>query len=136
MAHYPNSNGEFKTKRVETKWYPSDLVIIDRQAKQLNLTRTDYITKCVLHKPKEKAHIFKVSWHTYRVMGEIARELKRIGNNINQITKVFHAERLEGARVPENYPLTEELRAIKSYTSQVERELNQIRLLIIGKGEK
>ena len=96
MAHYPNSNGEFKTKRVETKWYPSDLVIIDRQAKLLNLTRTDYITKCVLDKPIEKAHVFKVNWRIYRIMGEIARELKRIGNNINQIAKVFNVERIEG----------------------------------------
>lgn len=136
MAHYPNNNGEFKTKRVETKWYPSDLAIIDRQAKLLNLTRTDYIAKCVLHKPVEKVHIFKVSWHTYRVMGEIARELKRIGNNINQIAKVFNAERLEGRNVPENYPLLEELSAIKSYTDRIDQELNQIRLLMIGRKNK
>ena len=136
MAHYPNSKGEFKTKRVETKWYPSDLAIIDRQAKRLNLTRTDYIAKCVLHKPVEKAHIFKVSWHTYRVMGEIARELKRIGNNINQIAKVFNAERIEGGKVPENYPLPEELSAIRSYTDRINQELNQIRLLMIGRKNK
>ena len=86
------------------KWYPSDLVEIDRQAKRLNLTRTDYIAKCVLHKPIKKEHIFKVSWRTYRVMGEIARELKRIGNNINQIAKVFNVERLEGGRVPKIIP--------------------------------
>ncbi|PSB06673.1 hypothetical protein C7B62_22270, partial [Pleurocapsa sp. CCALA 161] len=119
--------------RVETKWYPSDLAIIDRQAKLLNLTRTEYIAKCVLHKPIEKAHLFKVSWHTYRVMSEIARELKRIGNNINQIAKVFNAERLEGGKVPENYPLPEELSAIRSYTERINQELNQIRLLIIGR---
>lgn len=132
MAHYPNDKGEYKTKPITIKWYPSDLVEIDRQAKKLNLTRTQYITECVLHKPVEKAHIFKVSWHTYRVMGEIARELKRIGNNINQIAKIFNAERLEGGRVPENYPLPEELSAIKSYTDRINQELNQIRLLIIG----
>ena len=136
MAHYPNNNGEFKTKRVETKWYPSDLVIIDRKAKLLNLTRTDYITKCVLDKPIEKAQVFKVSWRTYRVMGEIARELKRIGNNINQIAKVFNVERLEGGKVPENYPLPEELNAIRSYTDRISQELNQVRLLIIGRKEK
>ena len=136
MAHYPNSNGEFKTKRVETKWYPSDLVIIDRQAKLLNLTRTDYITKCVLDKPIEKAHVFKVNWRTYRAMGEIARELKRIGNNINQIAKVFNVERLEGGKVPENYPLPEELSAIRSYAERISQELNQVRLSIIGRKEK
>ena len=69
-------------------------------------------------------------------MGEIARELKQIGNNINQITKVFNAERLEGKKIPENYPLPEELSAIKSYTERIDRELNQIRLLVIGKKEK
>ena len=53
MAHYPNDKGEYKTKRVETKWYPDDLAEIDRQAKRLNLTRTEYITKCVLSKTKE-----------------------------------------------------------------------------------
>ena len=53
MAHYPNDKGEYKTKRVETKWYPSDLVEIDYQAKRLNLTRTEYITRCVLSRTKE-----------------------------------------------------------------------------------
>ena len=133
MAHYPNDRGEYKTKPITIKWYPSDLVIIDRQAKRLNLTRTDYITKCVLHKPVEKTNVFKVNWRTYRVMGEIARELKRIGNNLNQIAKVFNAERLEGGKVPENYPLPEELSAIRSYTDRINQELNQIRLLIIGR---
>ncbi|NJK57477.1 MAG: MobC family plasmid mobilization relaxosome protein [Pleurocapsa sp. SU_5_0] len=136
MAHYPNDKGEYKTKPITIKWYPSDLVIIDRQAKLLNLTRTDYITKCVLHKPIEKAHVFKVNWRTYRAMGEIARELKRIGNNINQIAKVFNAERLEGGKVPENYPLPEELSAIRSYADRISQELNQVRLLIIGRKEK
>ena len=53
MAHYPNDKGEYKIKRVETKWYPSDLAEIDRQAKRLNLTRTEYITRCVLKKTEE-----------------------------------------------------------------------------------
>ena len=66
-------------------------------------------------------------------MGEITRELKRISNNINQIAKVFNAERLEGGRVPENYPLPEELSAIRSYADRINQELNQIRLLIIGR---
>ena len=136
MSHYPNSKGEFKTKRVETKWYPSDLVIIDRQAKRLNLNRTDYITKCVLDKPIEKAHVFKVNWRTYRIMGEIARELKRIGNNINQIAKVFNAERLEGGKVSENYHLLEELSAIRSHTDRISQELNRVRLSIVGRKEK
>ena len=136
MAHYPNNKGEYKTKPITIKWYPSDLVAVDRQAKLLNLTRTDYITKCVLHKPIEKTHIFKVNWRTYRVMGEIARELKRIGNNINQIAKVFNAERLEGGKVPENYHLPEEMNEVESYIDRISQELNQIRLLMIGKKNK
>ena len=53
MAHYPNDLGEYKTKPTTIKWYPSDLVEIDRQAKRLNLTRTEYVTRCVLEKTKE-----------------------------------------------------------------------------------
>ena len=53
MAHYPNDKGEYKNKSTLIKWYPSELAIIDHQAKQLNLTRTEYITKCVLSKTKE-----------------------------------------------------------------------------------
>ena len=136
MAHYPNDKGEYKNKSTLIKWYPSDLIEIDRTAKKLNLTRTDYITRCVLNKPVEKKHIFKVNWQTYRVMGEIARELKRIGNNINQIAKVFNTERLEGGKVPENYPLPEELSAIRNYSTRISQELNQIKLLIVGKNPK
>lgn len=136
MAHYPNDQGEYKTKRVETKWYPSDLVEIDRQAKRLNLTRTQYITECVLDQPVKRTNVFKVNWRTYRVMGEIARELKKVGNNINQIAKIFNLERLEGGEVPKNYPLPEELNAIRSYTERINQELNQIRLLTIGKEKK
>ena len=136
MAHYPNDRGEYKTKVVTMKWYPSDLIEIDRQAKLLNLTRTEYITKCVLSKSVEKGHVSKVNWRTYRVMGEVVRELKRIGNNINQIAKAFNTERLEGRKVPENYPLTEELSAIRSYTDRINQELNQIRLLVVGRKDK
>lgn len=136
MAHYPNQSGEFKSKRVETRWYPSELEAIDHQAKLLNLTRTEYITRCVLERPLERKHVFKVNWRTYRVMGNIAREINRVGNNINQIAKVFNSERLEGGKIPNQYPLSEELSAIRSYTSRIEQELNQIRLLIIGKPEK
>ncbi|PSB06857.1 hypothetical protein C7B62_21595, partial [Pleurocapsa sp. CCALA 161] len=110
-----------------------DLIEIDRQAKLLNLSRTEYITKCVLDKPVEKKHIFKVSWQTYRVMGEIGRELKHIGNNINQIAKAFNTRQLEGSILSENYSLPEELSAIKAYTDKTAKELNQIRLLLIGR---
>ncbi len=136
MAHYPNNIGEFKTKRVETRWYPSDLLEIDRQAKLLNLSRTDYITRCVLNKSEKKQHIFKVNWQTYRVMGKISRELNKIGNNINQIAKVFNSERLEGGKVPANYPLPEELSAIRTYISEVALELDRIKRLIVARESK
>jgi hypothetical protein len=133
VTHYPNDKGEYKSKGVLLKLYPSDLIEIDRQAKLLNLSRTEYITKCVLDKPVEKKHIFKVSWQTYRVMGEIGRELQRIGNNINQIAKAFNTERLVGDILSQSYPLSEELSAIKAYTDKTAKELNQIRLLLIGR---
>ncbi|BAZ46939.1 hypothetical protein NIES4102_39850 (plasmid) [Chondrocystis sp. NIES-4102] len=133
MTHYPNDKGEYKSKGVLIKLYPSDLIEIDRQAKLLNLSRTEYITRCVLDKPVEKKHIFKVSWQTYRVMGEIGRELQRIGNNINQIAKAFNTERLVGGMLSGSSPLPEELSAIKAYTDKTVKELNQIRLLLIGR---
>lgn len=136
MTYYPNDKGEYKSKGVLLKLYPSDLIEIDRQAKLLNLSRTEYITKCVLDKPVEKKHIFKVSWQTYRVMGEIGRELKHIGNNINQIAKAFNIRQLEGGTLPGNYPLAEELSAIRTYTERTTKELNQIRLLIVGRDNK
>ena len=105
---------------------------------QLRLIRVGFIwvARCVLERPLQKKHVFKVNWRTYRVMGNIAREINRVGNNINQIAKVFNSERLEGGKIPNQYPLPEELSAIRSYTSRIEQELNQIRLLIIGKPEK
>ncbi|MGL5077930.1 MAG: plasmid mobilization protein [Waterburya sp.] len=136
MTHYPNDKGEYKSKGVLLKLYPSDLIEIDRRAKLLNLSRTEYITKCVLDKPVEKKHIFKVSWQTYRVMGEIGRELKHIGNNINQIAKAFNTRQLEGGMLSENYSLAEELSAIRTYTDRTTKELNQIRLLIVGRDNK
>jgi hypothetical protein len=136
MAHYPNQKGEYKTKQTLIKWYPSDLVEIDRQAKEFNLTRTEYIARCVLDNPVEKNHIFKVNWQTYRVMGQVSRELNQIGNNINQIAKVLHTERLEGGAVPAHYPLPEELSAICTYVSSVNKELNMLRLLMVDKDKK
>lgn len=133
MTHYPNERGEYKTKRVETKWYPSDLATIDRQAKIVSLSRTDYITRSVLNSSVIKSHVFKVNWRTYQVMGQVSRELRHIGNNINQIAKVLHQERLEGGSVPANYPLPEELNAIRSYVTRIDQELNTLRLLLVGK---
>ncbi|MEL6439095.1 MAG: plasmid mobilization relaxosome protein MobC [Cyanobacteria bacterium J06621_8] len=136
MSHYPNHKGEFKTKRVETRWYPSELEQIDRQARAARLTRTEYITKCVLKKDSSKPHVFKVNWRTYQVMGTIAREINRIGNNLNQIAKIFNTERLEGGKIPSRYPLPEELSAFREYVGGLEQELNQLRLLIIGKRDR
>lgn len=112
------------------------MVKIDRQAKDFNLTRTEYIARCVLDSPVEKNHIFKVNWQTYRVMGQVSRELNQIGNNINQIAKVLHTERLEGSSVPAHYPLPEELSAIGTYISSVNKELNMLRLLMVDKNRK
>ena len=136
MAHYPNDKGEYKTAPTLIKWYPSDLVEIDHNAKQLNLTRTEYIARCVLDSPVEKNHIFKVNWQTYRVMGQVSRELNQIGNNINQIARVLHTERLEGNSIPPHYPLPEELRAIGTYISSVNKELNMLRLSMVDKDKK
>jgi hypothetical protein len=136
VAYYPNDKGEYKTAPTLIKWYPSDLVKIDRQAKEFNLTRTEYIARCVLDNPVEKNHIFKVNWQTYRVMGQVSRELNQIGNNINQIAKALHTERLEGGAVPAHYPLPEELSAIGTYISNVNKELNMLRLLMVDKDKK
>lgn len=136
MAHYPNDKGEYKTKPTLIKWYPSDLVKIDRRSKQLNLTRTEYIARCVLDSPVKKNHIFKVNWRTYSAIAEAGRELKRIGNNINQITKVFNQERLEGGKVPENYPLPEELSGIRRCINELSCELYQVRQLMVGHNQK
>lgn len=133
MVHYPNDKGEYKTKGILTKWYPSDLVKIDRQAKQLNLSRTAYITQCTLNKSIEKTHIFKANKQNYRAMSAIAKELNRIGNNINQITKVFNLERLEGGSVPANYPLPEELTALRTYLDRVNAELNLMKRMMMGR---
>lgn len=136
MTHYPKEQGEYKTKQVLLRFYPSDLARIDREAKQLNLTRTEYITRCALDKPVEKKQIFKVNWHTYRIMGEMREQLKRVGNNINQIAKAFNTARLDGQHLPNNYPLLDELSAIRAYAERTARELNQIRLLLIGKDKQ
>ena len=136
MTHYPNEQGEYKTKQVLLRFYPSDLARIDREAKQLNLTRTEYITRCTLNKSVEKKHVFKVNWRTYRIMGEMREQLKRLGNNINQIAKAFNSARLEGQHLPSNYPLPDELSTIQAYTDQTARELNQIRLLLIGRDKQ
>ncbi len=136
MTHYPNEQGEYKTKQVLLRFYPSDLARIDREAKQLNLTRTEYITRCALDKPVEKKQIFKVNWHTYRIMGEMREQLKRVGNNINQIAKAFNTARLDGQHLPSDYPLLDELSAIRAYAERTARELNQIRLLLIGKDKQ
>ncbi len=69
-------------------------------------------------------------------MGQVSRELNQIGNNINQIAKVLHTERLEGGSVPAHYPLPEELSDINTYISSVNKELNMLRLLMVDKNRK
>lgn len=133
MVHHPNGKGEYKTRQILTKWYPSDLARIDRQAKKLDLSRTAYITECTLNKSIEKPHIFKANKQNYRAMSRVAKELNHIGNNINQIARVFNKERLEGGSVPANYPLPEELTALRTYLDRVNAELNDMRRIMMGK---
>lgn len=121
------------SKTIKFRCTPENLLLIERNAKNNNLSISELARRSVL---KDKIIVNKppkVNWQAYRSMSRIAKELNQIGNNINQIAKVFNSERLEGGSVPPNYPLPEELIALRSYLNQVNGELNTIQKIIVGK---
>ena len=70
-------------KRLKTKNYAfrvseKDLETIKHKASKAKLTVTDYITKCAINKK-----IIVVEG-----LPEVVTELKRIGNNLNQLTRL------------------------------------------------
>ena len=76
-------------KRLKTKNYAfrvseKDLEMIKQRAHKAKLTVTDYITKCSLNK-----NIIVVEG-----LPEVVTELKRIGNNLNQLTRLANMKEL------------------------------------------
>ena len=133
MAHHTNENGEYKTKSKLLKFYPSDFYSAKKKSEGLNMNLTEYMTSCIVGSNITKTHVFKANKQTYRSMTRIAKELNKIGNNINQIARVFNLERKEGGSVPPNYPLPEELTALRQHLMEVKRELDSVRNSLIGR---
>lgn len=129
-------NGKEKknlSKTVKFRCTAENLLLIERNAQKNNLSVSELARRSVL---KDKIVVNKppkVNWQAYRSMSKVAKELNQIGNNINQIAKVFNSERLEGGSVPPDYPLPEELMALRYYLNQVNGELTAIKNIIIGK---
>lgn len=74
-----------KDKRIQIRISKQDLLKIDRKANKAKLTRTDFLIKSALNKPIVNLECGQ----------EIARQLCKIGSNMNQITTLAHMGKIQ-----------------------------------------
>ncbi len=74
-----------KDKRIQIRITEKDLLKIDRKADKAKLTRTDFLIKSALNKPIVNLECGQ----------EIARQLCKIGSNINQLTALSHMGKIQ-----------------------------------------
>jgi hypothetical protein len=73
---------ENKSEIVPIRFKPSELKLIDEEAKKLNLTRSDYIRQKLTERSGQPIETSKINWQMYGVLAQIYQELTAISNNI------------------------------------------------------
>ena len=74
-----------RNKSIPIRVTEKELAIIDRKAKKAKLSRTDYLISCALGKQITVMEDLK----------PILSELRRIGNNLNQLTRLANMGSME-----------------------------------------
>ncbi len=123
---------EKKTKIVTLRFRPSALSELDAQANAVNLTRSAYITRKLTGLSVLPTRVPAVNWQLYRELATMSASLSAIGNNINQIAKVFNTAQNTGQPIPQSLPKLEKLEKIAELIKQINPDLTEVRLALAG----
>jgi hypothetical protein len=74
----------------------------------------------------------EINVDSYRALVELANQLKAIGNNLNQSTKVLNSCRQEGKKLPSNLDLVETIEEVECELYTTLKLLRKIQVEVIG----
>ena len=97
-------NQENKTKMVTLRMTETDLNYLDKEAKKVKLSRSEYINRKIMALAVQPANLPGINWKTYRELAKIASQLSAIGNNINQIAKAINTAQANCEPIPTSLP--------------------------------
>ncbi|MDY7016537.1 MAG: plasmid mobilization relaxosome protein MobC [Cyanobacteriota bacterium] len=123
---------EKKTQIISLRYRPSELERLDARAQAVGLSRSAYITRKVQGLPVLPPRVPQTNWLTYRELGEIARCLPAIGNNLNQIARALNTAKIKGELIPENLPSLEKLNETVRVIQETRDLIKEARLELCG----
>ncbi|NET91125.1 MAG: MobC family plasmid mobilization relaxosome protein [Kamptonema sp. SIO1D9] len=123
---------EKKTKTIHLRYRPSELEHLDACAEAVGLTRSAYIRRKLQGLPVRPTLCPPVNWKTYKELGDLAAELRAIGNNINQIAKGINTANQLEKPIQYNLPEPKSLSELAEQINLTISLINSNRLEIIG----
>jgi hypothetical protein len=107
----------------------------ERVAQIVATARTNVSTygrKRLLGEPVNNIVVPEINVDSYRALVELANQLKAIGNNLNQSTKVLNSYRQEGKKLPSNLDLVETIEEVECELYTTLKLLREIQVEVIG----
>lgn len=90
---------KIKTKNFSFRISEKDLNEINKKARKAKMTTTDYFTKTALNKEIT----------VIEGLDELRTEIRRIGDNLNQLTRLCHQGRINTVRLEETEALIDKI---------------------------
>ena len=131
-AKEKNQIQENKDKIISIRFKPSELEKLDRNCKEVGLTRSAYINRKILSLPVQPARVPELNWEAYEILTAIAYHLPRIGNNLNQIAKILNTARLEETAIATEIPDVEKIKNTVATIAEIQPQIDRIGAAILG----
>jgi hypothetical protein len=123
---------EHRTKMVGMRVTAAEEREIKAAARNTNLSSSDYMRRKVLGQPIRVAKVPEVNTVTCVELTRNRQELRAIGNNINQIARVYNSYAQEHRQLPNGNNLLARLAELESVLQLQCREINALKLLLLG----
>lgn len=121
-----------RTKKNQVRLTTEEWLLLERKARKANLSKSEYIRRCAIGKKVKHRNPPKVNWRTYRELGELKRQITKLGTNINQIAVQINTAAIEGAAIPTNLPLPENLEQLQQLLKSLSQQISNAGLNVIG----
>jgi hypothetical protein len=102
------------------------------RAKQANLSLSAYVEKKVNGKTIEPPIVPAINPAVALRLGNIEMQLRRVGNNINQIAAVLNTAKAEGKELPEQLPAPESLQQLLELIDRERKSIAEVALGLYG----
>jgi hypothetical protein len=123
---------EKKTQIVTLRFDKSELEDLNARALEVGLTRSAYIRRKLQGLPVLPARVPPLNGLAYEQLGQIARCLPAIRNNLNQIARAINTAKIQGEPIPDNLPSTEQLQRALVQIEELKTLMVEVGLQLLG----